>query len=134
MPALVVVDSSAFLAYLRGEPGADLVAEALASGARMSAVNWAEVLSKVADSGEDPDKFSQLLRDQGVLGGALTIQPFEIGHARLTARIQGQTRRFGLSLGDKACLALGKATGHAILTADKVWPELGLGLEIRLIR
>jgi PIN domain nuclease of toxin-antitoxin system len=130
----VVLDSSAFLAYLRGEPGADLVAQALGGGARMSAVNWAEVLSKVADSGKDPDKFSKLLRDQGILGGALTIQPFEIGHARLTARMREDTRRLGLSLGDKACLALGKATGFPVLTADQVWSELGLGIEIRLIR
>ena len=128
------MDSSAFLAYLRGEPGADLVAEALATGARMSAVNWAEVLSKVADSGENPDKFSKLMRDQGILGGALTIQSFEIGHARLTSLLRDATRRAGLSLADKACLALGKATGYPILTADKVWPDLGLGLEIRLIR
>jgi PIN domain nuclease of toxin-antitoxin system len=134
MPASVVLDASAFLAYLRGEAGADLVAEALAAGARMSAVNWAEVLSKVADSGKDPDRFSKLMRDQGILGGALTIQPYEIGHARLTALMQEDTRRCGLSLGDKACLALGKATGNPILTADKVWQELKLGLEIRLIR
>jgi ribonuclease VapC len=134
MPASVVLDSSAFLAYLRGEPGEDLVAEALAAGARMSAVSWAEVLSKIADSGKDPDRFSRLMGDQGILGGALTIQSFEIGHARLTALMREQTRPSGLSLGDTACLALGKATGYPILTADKVWRELGLGLEIRLIR
>lgn len=134
MPGTVVMDSSAFLAYLRGEPGADVVAEALAAGARMSAVNWAEVLSKLADSGKDPDKFSKLMRDQGILGGALTIQAFEIGHARLTTLMREHTRRSGLSLGDKACLALGKATGYPILTADKAWSELALGLEIRLIR
>jgi PIN domain nuclease of toxin-antitoxin system len=45
-----------------------------------------------------------------------------------------KTRSGGLSLADKACLALGRATGLAVLTADKVWMELGLGLEIRLIR
>ncbi len=134
MAASVVLDSSAFLAYLRGEPGADLVAEALAGGARMSAVNWGEVLSKLAAAGKDPDRFTKLMRDQGILGGALTVQPFEIGHARLVAKMTEKTRQAGLSLGDRACLSLGKATGHAILTADNAWEKLDLGLDVRLIR
>jgi PIN domain nuclease of toxin-antitoxin system len=128
------LDSSAFLAYLRGEPGADLVTEALAAGARISAVNWAEVLSKLAAVGQDPDQFTKLMEDQGILGGALAVQSFEVGHALLVARLTDKTRPRGLSLGDRACLALGKATGHPILTADKAWKELELGLEIRLIR
>ena len=134
MAGSVVLDASAFLAYLRGEPGADLVAEGLAAEARMSAVNWAEVLSKLAAAGRDPDKFSKFLEDQGILGGALVIQSFEILHARLAARIRERTRAAGLSLADRACLALGKATGCPILTADRAWMDLGLGLEIRLIR
>jgi PIN domain nuclease of toxin-antitoxin system len=96
--------------------------------------NWAEVLSRLADAGRDPDKFSNLMRDQGILGGALVVQPFEILHARLAVRMREQTRKAGLSLGDKACLALGKATGYPILSADRAWAELGLGLEIQLIR
>lgn len=134
MATPVVLDSSAFLAYLHGETGAEIVSEALAGGVRMSAVNWAEILSKLAEAGNDADRFTKLMRDQGILDGALSVQPFEIGHARLVTRLVEKTRRAGLSLGDRACLALGQETGCPILTADKVWKELGLGLDIRLIR
>ncbi len=134
MAASAVLDSSAFLAYLRGEGGAETVSEALANGVRMSAVNWAEVLSKLAAAGNDTDRFTKLMRDQGILGGALTVQPFEIAHAGLVAGMTEKMRRAGLSFGDRACLALGQAAGVPILTADKAWKELGLGLEIRLIR
>lgn len=69
-----VLDASALLAFLGDEPGADVVERALEQGAVMSAVNWAEVLSKAAEVGEDPDALAtRLMGGEGQLAGALDI-------------------------------------------------------------
>jgi ribonuclease VapC len=129
-----VLDASALLAYLHDEPGAEEVAEALAATAVISAANWAETLSKLADVGHQPREVADRLRDQGVLYALLDVEPLTGDDAATIAELRAATRDAGLSLGDRACLALGLRLGLPIVTADRAWEELGLGLTIRVIR
>jgi ribonuclease VapC len=128
-----VLDASALLAYLRDEPGADLVADAIAGGATISAVNFAEVLSHVADRGSDPIAVVQEMADRGLVGGALAIEPFTTADAGEVARLRPATRDLGLSLGDRACLALARRLDAPALTADRAWAQAGVGVELRQI-
>lgn len=129
-----VLDASAMLAYLRDESGADAVSDALDAGAAIGAANWAEVLTKLAELGEDPDAAAARLAKAGVLGSLLSVHPLDEAAARRIARLRASTRAAGLSLGDRACLALGKALGLPVLTADRAWARLKLGVTVRMIR
>lgn len=129
----LVLDSSALLAYLRAEPGRDRVRVALEQSTAISAVNWAEVLSKLVDFGYDANAAGEQFRDRGP-GAALTIWPFDERFARLVASLRDQTRPYGLSLGDRACLALGSLLQVPILTADRKWGELKIRVALRFIR
>ncbi len=126
---MTVLDASALLAYLLDETGSDAAEEALASGAMIGAVNLAEVLSKLADVGQDPgDAMNQI----GVL--ALDVVAFDDELAVETARLRPLTAKAGLSLGDRACLALGRLRRSPVVTADGAWKGVVLDVEIRLIR
>ena len=129
----LVLDSSALLAYLRAEPGSDRVGVALKQSTAISAVNWAEVLSKLVDFGYDASAAGEQFRDSG-LGSAITIWPFDESFARVVASLRDQTRPFGLSLGDRACLALGLLLKVPILTADRKWSQLKIRVSLRFIR
>jgi PIN domain nuclease of toxin-antitoxin system len=129
-----VLDASALLAYLQDEPGAERVAEALEQGCALSAANWAELLTKLADVGQDPDHVTATLEGQGLLHAAIELRSMDEHAAREVARLRSRTRRAGLSLGDRACLALGNVLQVPVLTTDRVWSELGLGLEVVVIR
>ncbi len=129
-----VLDASALLAYLQDEPGVDLVAEALVQGVAMSAVNWAEVLSKLTEWGQDPDAVTAELTEQGLLGKALLVYPLNEALACSIAKLYPGTRSLGLSLGDRACLALALSLGLPVLTADRDWGTLSLGCNVIQIR
>jgi ribonuclease VapC len=129
-----VLDASALLAHLRDEPGADVVAEAIASGAVISTVNLAEVFSRVADRGDDPAKLAAELTQSGLLDGAITVEPFTAADAIDAARLRSLTRDAGLSLGDRACLALARRLDAPALTADTDWQGVAHGVELRPIR
>jgi ribonuclease VapC len=129
-----VLDASALLAHLRDEPGADVVAEAIASGAVISTVNLAEVFSRVADRGGDPAKLAAELTQSGLLDGAITVEPFTAADAIDTGRLRPLTRVAGLSLGDRACLALARRLDAPALTADTAWQGVAHGVELRPIR
>jgi PIN domain nuclease of toxin-antitoxin system len=129
-----VLDASAFLAYLRDEPGAEIVENALIDGCYISIINWVEVLSKIVDLGESPDEVIKRLRDEGLLENSLEIIACNEEDAITIAKLRGLTKSAGLSLGDRACLALGKRLNLPVLTADKVWNNLSLGITINLIR
>ena len=129
-----VLDASAFLAYLRDEPGAEIVENALIDGCYISIINWVEVLSKVVDLGESPDEVIKRLRDEGLLENSLEIIACDEEDAITIAKFRPLTKSAGLSLGDRACLALGKRLNLPVLTADKVWSSLSLGITINLIR
>jgi len=111
-----------------------LVEEAVIAGAYISAVNWAEVLSKLTEHGQDPEAVAEDLENQGLLGLALVVYPLEESLALRIAKLRPLTRHKGLSLGDRACLALGAHLQLRILTADSGWDELDLGLQIQFIR
>lgn len=129
-----ILDASAFLAYLRDEPGADVVAEAIAEGTAMSTANLAEVLSRAADRGADPRRLAEDLTDRGVLHGAIQVQEVTLEDAVEVAHLRPLTRAAGLSLGDRSCLALAVRLGLPVLTADAAWIEVGLDLDLRMIR
>ena len=129
-----VLDASAVLAFLHGERGADVVSDVLADVSVVSAANWAEVLSKFSYEGEDPDAIAEGLESEGALFSGLEVLPVTAVDARMIARLRPLTRSGGLSLGDRACLALALRLGYGVLTADRQWASLALGIEIKLIR
>lgn len=114
----VVLDASAVLALLRRERGWERVADAL-PGARISAVNLSEVAAKLADAGMPEDAARAAL-------GALTLDvvPFDEEQAWASGQLRVATRSAGLSLGDRACLALGIARGVSVVTMDRAWVGL----------
>ena len=122
------LDASAVLAFLNREPGCEWVASVL-DVSILSAVNWAEVLSKSLEHGADLRDASQLIEALGVM-----ILPFSDADAEVVAELRLQTKSRGLSLGDRACLALAKRYEAAALTADRAWAELDLGIDVQLIR
>jgi len=123
-----VLDASALLAFLREEPGAEAVARALEAGAAMSAANWAEVLSKAAEVGEDPDTLAERLQRDGLLGDALQVVALNAADGPGIARLRPITRERGLSLADRACLALAQPLALPALTTDRAWAGLGLAV------
>ena len=129
-----VLDASALLAYLGSETGAELVADAIAGGAAIGTVNLAEALSTLASRGSDPTTVQSELTSRGLLDGAITVEPFTTSDAIETARLRALTRAAGLSLADRACLALARRLGTAALTADHAWNDLALDVEVRQIR
>lgn len=124
----VVLDASAVLAFLQGEPGADAVDEVLAES-MVSAVNIAEVATKLSDFGMPDDQIFATVNDM-----RLDIISFDEQAAYASAALRSATRAKGLSLGDRACLALAKAEDAPALTADRVWRKIDVGVEIRSIR
>ncbi len=134
MTSRCILDASALLALCQDEEGASQVEQAILSGAAMSAVNLAEVLAKLSDKGEDPSAFSTRLADRGLDLAALQILPFDGDSARETAWLRRATTGVGLSLGDRACLALGRALDAPVLTTDGAWARLRVGVRVRLIR
>lgn len=111
-----VLDASALLALLHGEPGAQRVVAATA-GAVTSAVNLVEVIS----SSPVPARRGRELERLGVLGGWLTVEPFTVADALEVVRLRPLTRAEGLSLADRACLALARRTERGFLRPD-LWP------------
>jgi PIN domain nuclease of toxin-antitoxin system len=129
-----VLDASALLAYLGNETGADLVADTIASGASISTVNLAEALSTLATRGKNPADVVSQLTERGLLGGAITLEPFTTADATEAARLRPLTRSAGLSLADRACLAVAHRLSAVVLTADQAWGGLGLEVDVRTIR
>jgi ribonuclease VapC len=125
----IVLDASALLALLNQEPGSDALTPELLSAAAISTVNLAEVHGKLVARGLSPDDAWE-----AALGPIREAVPFTADHARLVGDLIAQTRPLGLSLGDRACLALGLALKAPIYTADKSWKKLKLGAHIHIIR
>ena len=123
-----VVDASAILALVKGEPGAGVVRARIA-GAVVSTVNLAEVGTKLVDWGMSGAGLRHVILNLG-----FEVRPFDTGQALVAAALRAATRSHGLSLGDRACLALAQSTGLPVLTADRAWRGVGLDVEIEVIR
>lgn len=116
------------LALLHGEPGADGV-EAALDDAAMSTVNLSEVLQKAEQHGVDTEGLEFDLEALGV-----RFHDLDVSAARAAAELWPATRSIGLSLGDRACLALARSLGGAAVTADGRWSALDVGIAIDAIR
>lgn len=126
--AEIVLDTSALLAFVNGEPGGEMVAEVLGD-AIISTVNFAEAISKLVDRGAS----IEVARD-ALSTADYTIVDFDRRQAEMTGALIATTRKRGLSLGDRACLALAQREGLPVLTGDRAWLELISDIEIRLFR
>jgi PIN domain nuclease of toxin-antitoxin system len=123
-----VLDASAVLAVLFNEAGRDLVID-LGQGGAISAVNLAEVLTRSAEMEVPAEVRRSVASDMG-----LGVVAFDADAADLAAELRGPTRRLGLSLADRACLALAQKANMPVLTGDRAWAMLDIGVEIVLIR
>jgi ribonuclease VapC len=121
------VDASALLAMLQGERGADAVAMVLATSV-VSAVNWSEVIQKARSHGVDVDGLERDLTNLGVEFASFTT---------IEATVAADMWHRGgnsLALADRACLATAHVRGLPVVTADRAWAVLDLGIEVQVIR
>jgi ribonuclease VapC len=127
----VVLDTSALLAILHREPGAEMFTRQfhLLENSAMSAVNVAEAYGKLVARGIGPQDAWE-----AVIAPIPEILDFDTEQAKIAGSLLPQTRSLGLSLGDRACLALGIALKAPIYTADRAWKNLKLKVSIHVIR
>lgn len=133
MPSLdpqfcAVFDSSAILAVLLSEPGSDRILPVL-EGGYLSAVNLIEVHTRMIALGADPTRAWNR-----VLDFQCQICPLTEAQSRVAAELFPATRPYGLSLGDRVCLALAIERQAKVYTTDRVWKSIPLSLEIEVIR
>jgi ribonuclease VapC len=124
----VVLDASALLALLNAEVGSEEVESAI-PGAAISTVNLSEVAAKLVESGMPEDAVRAVLGDI-----ELEVHSFDLETAYRAGALRKQTRKLGLSFGDRACLAFGGRLGLPVLTTDRDWKKLDVGVEVRVIR
>jgi PIN domain nuclease of toxin-antitoxin system len=126
--ASAVLDASAILAHVQRERGSESIAE-VAADALVSAVNLAEVYSKLMERGVSADDADAILYRYG-----FEIVPFDEVLAQLTGSLRLPTKRYGLSLADRACLALAQREALPVYTTDRTWTKLNIGIEINVAR
>jgi ribonuclease VapC len=124
-----VLDASALLALLHQEPGSDKVVQAIEDGAAISTVNLSEVASKFNDLG-----VPETVIEDAINALELTIVDFNAELAYKAGVLRPLTRHVGLSLGDRACIALAQHLDLPALTTDRAWEGLSLGITVQLIR
>lgn len=124
----IVLDASAVLALLNNEHGSKTVELNIHKGL-ISAVNLSEVISVLGNIGMSQHEAIKLTDD--LLPEVIS---FDKEQAAIAAEMRGITKSFGLSLGDRACLALAKSKKLSVLTADAVWAKLNIGVSVELIR
>jgi PIN domain nuclease of toxin-antitoxin system len=125
---LTVLDASALLTMLFQEPGAASVADVIAEGAAVSTVNLSEVAAALVRHQRDTDRILRAVAAQ------VTVEPFTTEDALAAAALWAPTRAAGLSLGDRACLALAQRLGVPAVTADREWSTVNVGVTIQLVR
>jgi ribonuclease VapC len=121
-----VLDASALLAFLQGELGAAEV-QPLIEHARISAVNWSEVVKKSLVHGIAVDRVERRLLALG-----LVIEPFTAADAAVAAELWSITRAAGLSLADRACVALARRLGVTAMTTDSAWAALASAADVTI--
>jgi ribonuclease VapC len=127
--SLVVMDSSAFLAWLWDEKGSEVV-QAYRDNYIMGSLNAAEVFTKMIEKGPVDEAEAKI----ALLAISMSIISFDVQQSVSCAQLRTSTRKFGLSLGDRACLALAIREKATVITADRSWAGLDLGIEIKVIR
>ena len=125
---MIAIDASALLAFLFRERGHERVG-AVIETACLSAVNLSEVIGRFVRDGHDARTVLQRLTST-----TIEIVPFTTADAALAASLVSQTRALGLSLGDRACLALALARRIPAVTADQAWAGLHIGIDIQVVR
>ncbi|MGH8558913.1 MAG: type II toxin-antitoxin system VapC family toxin [Methylococcales bacterium] len=126
---MIVLDASALLAYLFRESGHEMVEKTI-EDACISTVNLSEVVRRFIRDGIDISPLIQYIEKTSI-----EIVPFSQKHALHAADLIPKTKRYGLSLGDRACLGLATARNLAALTADVVWTDIqGLNVDVIQIR
>lgn len=125
----VVLDASAIMAILNREPGADKITLDILSQSVSSAVNLAEVQTLLVNQGGSPDEAWE-----DACSPVREVVPFTGEQAKLAGTLVAQTRALGLSLGDRACLALGIQLKVPVYTTDRAWKKLKVGVEVNLLR
>jgi len=123
-----VLDSSALLAFLLNEPGADVVRTALGDS-EISSINYSEVVERGKAKGLDTSSLRGRLASYG-----LTVVSFTADDAEATAALWTATQAYGLSLADRACLAFALARQVPVYTADRPWSRVNVGVDVRMIR
>jgi len=124
----VVLDASAVIALLQQEPGSDVVRMRL-EGAAISAVNLSEVVAKLAEAGMPDREIHLALAPLG-----FDVRSFDGEAAYRAGLLRPATRSLGLSLGDRACLALGLALSRPVVTTERAWKRLAIGVTVVLAR
>lgn len=124
----VVLDASALLAMLKGERGATKVASAIA-GARMSAVNYAEVVSHFIFAGMPESEVDAMLDQLPI-----TIVPADLAVSKIAGRLRAITATAGLSLGDRYCLALAYRDNLPAWTSDKNWNLIASEAGVKVVQ
>jgi ribonuclease VapC len=125
----VILDTSAVLAFVQQEPGADIVRANLAE-AGICAVNLAEAVTVLVRNGRRD--FDAIRLEMETLD--LDLIDFDGDLALVTGELVAKTKPYGLSLGDRACLAAAMREGIPAMTAERSWGKLDLGIDIQLIR
>jgi len=124
-----VFDASAVLAAIFEEPGADRIEALWAEGDNLlCAVNYAEVVAKLAERGMGIAEIATVIE-----GIPLDIIPFDRRSAHQAGLLRPQTKALGLSLGDRACLALGMVREARVVTADRGWKKVK-GVDVEVVR
>ena len=123
-----VLDASAVLALLHREPGGEMV-ESILEDSVISTVNLSEVIAKLIETGTEPDTAVLLTEAQHFHPSDHTL-----AQAQIAGKLRAATRRSGLSLGDRACLALALTLRLPVYTADRAWRNLPFDVDVRLIR
>jgi len=125
----IVLDASAVLTVIQYERGAERLTTDVLSHAVISTVNLAEVQSKLVKNGYSPE---QGWKD--AMGLVPTVEAFTADHARIAGDLIATTEQFGLSLGDRSCLALAIALKAPVYTTEQLWRDLKVGVPIHVIR
>jgi PIN domain nuclease of toxin-antitoxin system len=125
----VVLDASAILAIIFHEPGAEKLTDAILDDAVASTVNLAEVQSKLVKKGYIPEEAWE-----DILSLVTSAEPFSSEQAMIAGSLIAKTEKYGLSLGDRSCLALAISLTAPVYTTEQIWRGLKVGVPIHVIR
>jgi PIN domain nuclease of toxin-antitoxin system len=125
----VVFDASAMLALIQHERGADQLTDEIVDRAVASTVNLAEVQSKLVKASNDPDRSWM-----AALAAISGVEAYTSEQAKIAGSLIATTEKYGLSLGDRSCLALAIALKAPVYTTEQAWRNLKVGVPIHVIR